>query len=130
MQISVTVEYTDRLQLIGFVEGLEEGDSITYDGLEDKLVEDGIIEKDSDKESDDKDAKKDSDEEKDMNTYTHIYNLTVGGYSSDLEAGVALGLETADNTKVVEKLTADIAFNIASDKYLKDYMTRFCEKFL
>ena len=121
-QVSVTVEYTDRLQLIGFVEGLEEGDSITYDELEDKLVEDGIIEKDSDEKSDDKDTKKDSDEEKDMNTYTHIYNLTVGGYSSDLEPGVALGLETADNSKTVEKLTADIAFNIASDKYLKDYI--------
>ena len=119
---SVTVEYTDRLQLIGFVEGLEEGDSITYDELEDKLVEDGIIEKDSDKESDDKDTKKDSDEEKDMNTYTHIYNLTVGGYSSDLDPGVALGLETGDNSKTVEKLTADIAFNIASDKYLKEYI--------
>ena len=121
-QVSVTVEYTDRLQLIGFVEGLEEGDSITYDELEDKLVEDGIIEKDSDEKSDDKQTKKDSDEEKDMNTYTHIYNLTVGGYSSDLEPGVALGLETADNSKTVEKLTADIAFNIASDKYLKDYI--------
>ena len=121
-EVSITVEYTDRLQLIGFVEGLEEGDSITYDDLEDKLVEDGIIEKDSDKESDDKDAKKDSDEEKDMNTYTHIYNLTVGGYKSDLEPAVALGKKSADNTKVVEKLTADIAFNIASDKYLKEYI--------
>ena len=121
-QVSVTVEYTDRLQLIGFVEGLEEGDSITYDELEDKLVEDGIIEKDSDEKSDDKDTKKDSDEEKDMNTYTHIYNLTVGGYSSDLEPAVVLGKESGDNSKIVEKLTADIAFNIASDKYLKDYI--------
>lgn len=121
-QVSVTVEYTDRLQLIGFVEGLEEGDYITYDELEDKLVEDGIIEKDSDEKSDDKDTKKDSDEEKDMNTYTHIYNLTVGGYSSDLDPKVAFGKESGDNSKIVEKLTADIAFNIASDKYLKDYI--------
>lgn len=121
-QVSVTVEYTDRLQLIGFVEGLEEGDSITYDELEDKLVEDGIIEKDSDEKSYDKDTKKDSNEEKDMNNYTHIYNLTVGGYSSDLEPAVVLGKESGDNSKIVEKLTADIAFNIASDKYLKDYI--------
>ena len=43
-------------------------------------------------------------------------------YSSDLEPGVALGKESGDNSKTVEKLTADIAFNIASDKYLKDYI--------